>query len=86
MTCVYDLGHLTVLPPCANLARELNIHIGGANGESRFNAGAVPQLYFRWKANCTLQAAIHRESQKTRIRQFSTTFEVKGVGTSAVSP
>jgi hypothetical protein len=31
-----------------------------------------------------LQYAIGRESQKTRIRLFSTTFEVKGVGTSAV--
>ena len=60
------------------------ISIGGTNGESRFKAGAVPQLYSWRRAICKLQYAIGRESQKTRIRLFSTTFEVKGVGTSAV--
>ena len=83
---VYDLGHLTVRSPCANLAGELNTFIGGTNGENRFKAGAVPQLYSWRRANCKLQSALYRESQKTRIRLFATTFEVKGVGTSTVSP
>jgi hypothetical protein len=48
-------------------------------------AGSRPAL----SRNCIsdkrkLQLAICQESQKTRIRLFSTTFEVKGVGTSAV--
>jgi hypothetical protein len=83
-TCVYDFAHLTGRLPCANLGNELNMYVGGTNGESRFKAGAVPQLYSWLNANCKLQSAICQESQKTRIRLFSTTFEVKGVGTSAV--
>jgi hypothetical protein len=41
----YDFAHLTGRLPCANLGGELNISIGGTNGESRCNTGAVPQLY-----------------------------------------
>jgi hypothetical protein len=85
-TSVYDFAHLTGRLPCANLGDELNMYVGGTNGESRFKAGAVPQLYSWPNANCKLQSAICRESQKTRIRLFSTTFEVKGVGTSTVPP
>jgi len=43
---VYDFAHLTGRSPCANLDGELNMYVGGTNGESRFKAGAVPQLYF----------------------------------------
>ena len=42
---VYDFAHLTGRLPCANLGGELNMYVGGTNGESRFKAGAVPQLY-----------------------------------------
>jgi len=44
---VYDFAHLTGRSPCANLGGELNMYVGGTNGESRFKAGAVPQLYSR---------------------------------------
>ena len=43
---VYDFAHLTGRCPCANLDGELNMYVGGTNGENRFKAGAVPQLYF----------------------------------------
>jgi hypothetical protein len=43
---LYDFAHLTGRSPCANLEGELNTYVGGTNGESRFKAGAVPQLYF----------------------------------------
>jgi hypothetical protein len=42
---VYDFAHLTGRSHCANLEGELNMYVGGTNGESRFKAGAVPQLY-----------------------------------------
>ena len=41
----YDFAHLTGGLPCANLDGELNMYVGGTNGESRCKAGAVPQLY-----------------------------------------
>jgi hypothetical protein len=41
----YDFAHLTGCLPYANLSAELNMYVGGTNGESRCEAGAVPQLY-----------------------------------------